>query len=277
MRAPDARLVLALGLSGCASPDLEGLRAWLRVADAMYAPTPLPGPSGGPALLGLDLSRSSVVPGEVNHPLLGSMEASGRGVLMRLADDRGHWIIPSALPDAVAPEAPTFEAEMSFSPDLPPGMHSLEVAAVDEAGRVGELKRLSLRALSATVSTGRFALVLRWDGPADLDLHVETPSGEEIWSGQPVAEGSLDADVHAGCARDGAQTERVVWTDAPSPGKYRARVDVPSLCEATVAYWTLEVLRSGVARERATGVLTAYDVRTDHQRGSGVLALEVEP
>lgn len=77
--------------------------------------------------------------------------------------------------------------------------------------------------------TGEFQATLEWDSPADLDLHVTDPSGEEIYyaNREPAGSGGqLDRDANVGCPTgDPAPVENVFWNegDAP-PGEYTVEV-----------------------------------------------------
>jgi hypothetical protein len=136
---------------------------------------------------------------------------------------------------------------------------------------------------------------LRWDSATDLDLHVITPDGIEVWSrninsyvppapGQPpdppdawMAGGILDFDSNASCVIDGREQENVVWTiDPPPAGRYVVRVDAFSLCGEPAARWVAEARIGGDVVETSSGMATFEDTRGAHDEGAGVLALEVE-
>ena len=76
---------------------------------------------------------------------------------------------------------------------------------------------------------------LNWDAPVDLDLHLETPNGEDIYYGNDVGTsgGTLDLDSNAGCSLDRVDNENITWDadDAPASGPYTVRVDLWSACE----------------------------------------------
>ena len=77
---------------------------------------------------------------------------------------------------------------------------------------------------------------------ADLDLHVDTPAGEEIYFGrrQDRTGGFLDANSNAACAIDNRNTENIGWSKAnqPQDGHYIVRIDYHATCGITapVAY-----------------------------------------
>jgi len=99
---------------------------------------------------------------------------------------------------------------------------------------------------------GALVVSLEWDTEADLDLHVVTPDGVEIWAGNinsyqapppgtPVdpaawqAGGILDLDSNAGCVIDGRQ----IWWDVRPHILYPTleyRIcDIPMRAEETIA------------------------------------------
>ncbi|HYN88710.1 MAG TPA: hypothetical protein VER55_09275, partial [Ardenticatenaceae bacterium] len=76
------------------------------------------------------------------------------------------------------------------------------------------------------LGTGDVQVTLRWDNPADLDLHVVDPAGEEISYGHPVAQsgGQLDVDANIGC-QDDLRVENVFWPSGGAPtGTYQVEV-----------------------------------------------------
>ena len=76
------------------------------------------------------------------------------------------------------------------------------------------------------VGSGELRFSLSWEVRTDLDLHVLTPSGEEVDYQTPIAGGGeLDVDDCAGPCQDpgGTHVENIVFRDAPS-GHYEAWV-----------------------------------------------------
>lgn len=96
--------------------------------------------------------------------------------------------------------------------------------------------------------TGDIAFRLRWDGPADLDLHVRTPLNEEIFYSRPTSSsgGLLDRDCNATpetmCA---APLENIFWPRGRAPhGSYYFSVKLVNVhgAEFPIAY-TVDVLK----------------------------------
>lgn len=89
----------------------------------------------------------------------------------------------------------------------------------------------------------------------DLDLHVETPDGTDIYYGNRTSldGGSLDQDCNAGCALDGKQNENITWTTHnPACGHYIVRVDLWSACSVVGPFnFTVTVNNNGVKTDYA--------------------------
>jgi hypothetical protein len=80
------------------------------------------------------------------------------------------------------------------------------------------------------VGTGALRVTLTWDEPGDLDLHVVTPSGQEVFWGTPLADGAmLDRDDVRGNG-----PENVYWHRAPSSGEYLVCVNPYAIERPTV-------------------------------------------
>ena len=124
---------------------------------------------------------------------------------------------------------------------------------------------------SAGIGGGDIQVTLRWTGPADLDLHVGDPAGEEIYYNHPESEsgGALDHDANAGCngtEDDDNAVENVFWPPRSAPaGGYAAWVVVYDECEGPLD-WHLTVRRNGlvIIDETGTGAssLYSFDVGT---------------
>jgi hypothetical protein len=111
--------------------------------------------------------------------------------------------------------------------------------------------------------TGELAFRLEWTGPADLDLHVRSPLGEEIWfsSKTSASGGALDRDCNATpetmCERP---MENVFWATGGAPsGIYRYSVVIVNLHEATFPVtFKLRILRRGKPLAAHVGALPGF-------------------
>jgi hypothetical protein len=287
--------VAAACAAGCRGlPGDVGLEAELRVAGAQFLSGDLEAaaPGGGPAVVSVFNSLTAVQPGEREKPLSGTLDTSATAAALGLRGDRGYWIAVAGPPSLDAPDQPTFAATLSFSPELPLGDLALVVRAVDAQGRFGAPSLVPLVSAPPPPPTGALVVSLTWDTESDLDLHVITPDGVEVWarninSYQPPLPGTpadanawqsggiLDFDSNAGCVIDGRRQEDVVWqTGAVAPpGTYLVRVDTASLCGTPAARWTVRALLAGTEVAASEGIALPGDTRFSKGPGSGVQAL----
>ena len=293
-------LSLLLGCAaGCGGASADsGLTAYLRLSGAQFVRGELIPQSDAPAPLvtSINLPTTKVAPGVQNLPLSGDV-ANGSSVLVGLAGDTGHWIVPATFADFQMPGEFLFQTKMSLSPDVPAGKQTLVVRGVDSQGTAGPAQKLDLD-VSPAVPTGALVISLAWDTEADLDLHVLAPNVNdpttpiEIWSKTPVglpthalgtpplagadlaaalaAAGKLDFDSNAGCVIDGRRQENVVFAEGPPPGDYTVRVDAFSLCGQLAAQWQVTAaLGDGTPAGAARWEATDADTRGNHNAGAG--------
>ena len=269
-----------------------GVGAALRVAGAQFLGGDLDaaGPGAGPAVVSVFNSLTAVRPGERDKPLTGALAPSATAAAIGMRGNRGFWIVVAGPPALDAPELPTFHASLSLSPDFPAGDLALLVRAVDARGRLGAPAVVPLASMPAHAPDGALVITLAWDTEADLDLHVVTPAGVEVWArninsyqapppGTPSdasawqAGGILDFDSNAGCVIDGRRQENVVWQVPPPAGTYRVRVNTASLCGATAARWSVRARMGGGDITASQGISVPGDARFSKGPGSGVQAM----
>lgn len=286
---------LVSALASCddsTKPD-TGVDAALRVAGGQFLRGDMPAEPSGPPVKTIALSPI-VHPGSVGRTCSGVLDPGATAVALTVEGDPGYWIVPAGIPDVTAAGFPTFATSVAFSAALRPGQRTFVARAVDGAGRFGPAFSKPLDVTAVPRPAGRFVISLTWDTQADLDLHVVDPSGVEIWkrninSYQPPPPGAspeppntphpggiLDFDSNAQCVPDGRRAENVVYADKPPSGHYIARVDTYSLCGAAFAHWRVEGFLDGVSIGAAEGTSTEYDTRFSHDRGAGVLAIELD-
>lgn len=267
-----------------------GLGAEMRVEGGQFSRGDLESiAGGGPAVVSVFNSLTAVQPGEIEKPLTGTLDPSATAVALGLRGDSGYWIVVAGPPGLDAPDQPTFQATLSFSPTLPLGALALVVRAVDAAGRFGAPSVAPLTSAAAPPPSGTLVVSLRWDTEADLDLHVVVPGGVEVWAGNinsyqlpPPGTfqdaswqdgGILDFDSNAGCVIDGRRAENVVWQAPPPAGSYLVRVDTASLCGVPAARWTVDVFENGANVASSQGESLPTDTRFSKGPGSGLDAL----
>lgn len=283
--------LLAVASCDATAPD-EATDARLRVKNGQFFRGSVPAGDGGPRVKSVTVSPR-VHPGQVARKCSGELDPGATSVALSIDGDVGYWIVPAGLPSVVAAGSPTFTAEVSFAVTLPPGRQMFVARAVDGAGHFGAPLARPLDVTTQARPTGRFVIALTWDNAADLDLHVIDPRGVEIWKrninsyeppppdmpeppNTPHPGGILDFDSNASCASDGRRAENVVYADAPPSGHYTVRVDTSSLCGTPTSHWRAEGFVRGVSIGAAEGISTEFDTRFSHDRGAGVLALELD-
>jgi hypothetical protein len=286
-----------------ASPD-PGYDAFVQIPGAQFRPGPFPAATGGPTALSVVPTHPSVIIGRVHERVHGILGQSATAAIIGAQGTDGSWILPAGPPDVDAPGFPTVTAIFGLARDATPGPFSLEVAATDADGNIGDAAELAYVADVEPVPDGELVVALSWDGAPDLDLHVVDPTGSEAWSGSPntwkppppgnpidpnafLTGGILDHDGNAGCHRDGEPSEHVIWAQRmgsmglvdpiiPS-GEYIVRVDTRSLCGDAGASWYVAAYRSGQLLGAARGISTVDDVELQpHGAGAGVTALTFE-
>lgn len=108
------------------------------------------------------------------------------------------------------------------------------------------------------LGTGDVQATLRWNGDADLDLHVIDPEGFEIYydNARSTSGGTLDVDQVPECGNTGNHVENVFWPEGGSiPGTYQAFVvHYPSSCAASASY-ELELKINGEVVASDSGTL----------------------
>lgn len=105
--------------------------------------------------------------------------------------------------------------------------------------------------------TGEVQVSVSWDQPADVDLHVVDPSGEEIYYGNPSSSsgGQLDVDSNSACSIDNKNIENIRWTGSAPAGTYTVRVDYWKSCGVAQTNYVVTV-KNGVVTTTYTGTFT---------------------
>ncbi len=297
MKAPAWQFAAALALAlatacGGGVPADPGADALLRVEGATFVRGAPGGPEGGPTVEAAFLTQTTFRAGFQGKSFSGQLGAGATAVAIALEGDRGYWLLPTGPAQPEAPDSPGFDASLSFAGDVAPGPHALVTRAIDEVGRFGPPARSELTIAPAPAPEGALVISLYWDADSDLDLHVVTPEGVEIYKGnvnswqRPPGSppdpdawrggGMLDADSNAQCRIDGRRAEHVVWLAEPPRGRYAVRVDTFSLCDEAYARWGVEARLRGARLAEARGTSAPTATRFGHGRGAGVLALEFD-
>lgn len=174
----------------------------------------------------------------------------------------GYWVRPVGPEDFTQDGDRTFSFTIDLGRDVPYGLDTIEIVALDGQDRPGPVYASSLCVLP-DYADGDYAVCtegippqhtivsLRWDTAVDLDLKVVTPDGKTVDAKHPTTaidadeDGELDEDVvtgtltrdsNANCDIDGFQLESLVFVDEPPAGTYRVYASLFSACHA--AYTT---------------------------------------
>jgi hypothetical protein len=270
---PLLALALLAGCDDAGVPFTRGAREPVQVEGGQFHAGDLPADTGGPKVTTLNSQANLLFAGQAGKKITGDAEKGATAIAVRLHDvGAGYWTVPVGTPDPQTMGDLTWEADCDFAWDLKPGMYYLDFAAVNEAGAFGPVNNLPLLVQSA-VPEGKVVISLQWDSAADLDLHLVTPSGNELDPKHPVTEppdggagdmpppnvGVLDRDSNASCTQDGFREEDVVFAGAPSPGTYLVRVDMFSACGAPAADFVLTVRVDGAVTQTVKGRLLDID------------------
>lgn len=102
-------------------------------------------------------------------------------------------------------------------PPAPPVTSGDECSADDDCGENAECEA------GTCVGVGVLQVTLTFAVDADYDLHVITPSGEEIYFGNTAAAGGLlDVDQCISGCGPGTHVENIYFNDGAPPGLYQA-------------------------------------------------------
>jgi len=228
-----------------------------------------------PALTQITIRNTQFNAGTAGKAVAGDAAQGSQAVALWLQGvSHGYWLMPVSSPDLNTTSDLTWNALCDFSRDLPTGMQTLLASASGSSGRFGAPKLATLN-ISPFLPTGHIVASLTWGSAADLDIHLQSPSGKElnpkhpntselIDAGDqkgmaPPGSGLLDRDSNAGCVQDGYRTEDVVWQDNPEVGLYAVRVDMFSACGAPAANFTFSLFVDGQKVIEKSGRLLDQD------------------
>jgi hypothetical protein len=289
-----------LVLAGCAGgvSAVDGLDAELRVAGAQFfrgaEPTPDP---AGPTITAPQTTTDEV--GQLNVGVGGALSNDAVAVAFHLEGDIGYWTSAAAAGEITEV---AFSATLSFNPDSlsrDGGTLTLDLNAINGKGVFGPTTTIALVGVPGFPAGANLVVSLDWDTESDLDLHVITPDGTEIWSEKrsvykaptypkvsaPPATiknyyGYLDFDSNRQCAIDGRREENAVWQmqsadGGPNPplGHYQVRVDTWSLCGTPSANYQVTAYLGGQVIGQASGTALPFNERPPHGAGAGLTVL----
>ena len=210
-------------------------------------------PAGGPAAT-VDVQSPAVLGGSVRiivsppTPFQQVTLGAGEGVV-------GHYVV--SLPAPVTSVALIVTVSQSFNFSPIPAMFGLG----GSGGTLGDPTVASINVLR--VGTGEVQISTAWNSPADVDLYVVDPNGEEIYYGHTSAAsgGVLDLDSNAGCGGEDKRNENTTWDFGTAPrGTYTVRLNYYSACSAGQTNWVVTVRTQGSNPVTFTGTFTGPGV-----------------
>lgn len=284
MRRALAIASLGAALASCADGAVDahpGYDEPIRVPSGHFFVGELPIEGSGPAIETIESANGHVVAGQAGKKLAGDVALGASSIALRMAGaGTGYWVVP------VGPEDPTLAGQLTWQlsydvgREAPTGKQALKVAAIGADGAFGPATTVPLL-VDPLLPAGHVVVALSWDSPGDLDLHLVTPEGKDVSAKKPTTaatgtpagahDGVVDRDSNASCAQDGFREEDVVWTDAPSPGRYLVYADLFDACGAATTDFSLVVYVDGEEKRRTAGRLLDRDasggVRADGEGG----------
>jgi hypothetical protein len=234
------------------------------------------------------VANLAVIPGGTLS-FSGNVTDDTASIGVRFADvGTGWWLSLAGEPDIQVPGQLNWGFGASFGKDAPPGKHPLRFVAIDAQGNAGEQYELALcldtlvpddqHVCYPKLKSPETVFSLRWDGDADLDLHVITPGGRDVnpksplvvpidGGSPPQGAARIDRDSLFQCVPDGLRQEDLVFPTAVPGGPWDIYVDLFDACKTQSVRWALTVYdATGNGEDRhleptytAHGVVLAQD------------------
>lgn len=285
-------LVVAAASIGCSkATDDPAYDALMRLSNAQFYRGKPPAATDGPEVTQVIPSPNLIRRGP-NGNVSGSVPRETAAVAVYLEGDVGYWVVTPGLLDPTQLDQLNFGAPSSYAMNLPAGEYTLAAQAADARGHYGPPLERPMKT-EDVMTTDTLLVSLAWDAEADLDLHLVTPDGTEVWANKinsaplPVpgmpgdpngwkSGGILDYDSNANCVIDGRRVENIYWTVTPPSGHYIARVDTWSMCGEAQANWKLAATLGDQNLGIASGYSRDSDAALPHGVGAGVKALEFD-
>jgi len=162
--------------------------------------------------------QSSIITG-MPAKLLVTGDAPFTRIAVSVPGAENYWeiVLPSA--------ALVVQVIATGASSIPNTSFAMEVAVGNESG-YGNAARQDVQAVDLAASD--IAVILRWNAPSDVDLHVTDGKGTKVYFANPSTNegGQLDLDSNPACSIDGVNQEVITWPIAKAPaGEYKVEVD----------------------------------------------------
>ena len=242
---PSDAAVLEFVISVGAGIPVSEVLAAVRIEDAegVLRMEPPPAASGGPELQ--VAGNHSVVSG--GALLVDLLPDAPLDKLLLSIDMQSYYEIDLTAVSAAAPYRLVARVPPALDQDFSALCLSITGIGADGAAGAPACHPLAVE----PVGTGDLEITLTWDSPADLDLHVVDPYGDEIYFAREMVDsgGELDLESGVDCSPDDTMNEHVAWTGGtPPPGVYVIRVHHWSNCGAPETNYVLNVSLDGETR-----------------------------
>lgn len=262
-------------LMGCTGQEADlGFGEPIRVVRGEFVAGELPGEAPLPAeappetvavaprVTLVESVNNLFAPGQTEKTISGRVTEDAVAIGIRFAElGTGYWVVPAGGPEPQIEGERVWRLGFEVAHEVPPGLHALRLAAIDEAGAAGTQTELpvcvtspipdNLNACDPSIEPPAAVLSIAWDNGADVDLGLVDPSGKFVDSkhpttagGEPISpdaatDGVLTNDSHAACARDLERRENVVWQSTPAAGTYLVYVNLFSACAEQAAHFVV--------------------------------------
>jgi hypothetical protein len=155
---------------------------------------------------------------------------------------------------------------INYSRVIPSTNFDLKFQVVEPDSSVSDAASVNVDAMA--VGTGLLQVTVSWASPADIDLHLVEPGGEEIYLDNPESDsgGELDLMSNANCV-DGSRNENIFWASGVPSGQYTIRLATISPCGAASTDYVVTVNIQGRNPQFITGTVSGV---TGGGQGAGV-------
>ncbi len=275
-------VVTAIGWAAACNDGVQadsGIAEPLQVSGGQFFPGPLPGTppestsiEGGVAATGaltvtnVTYQNEMVVTGAGSKSFGGQVTQDAFAVGVRFADiGTGYWVVPVQGIDTQFPGQRDFGFGASFNASDPAGPRQLLFVALDGSGNGGAQYNQPVCIESRVPDNGHACdpakpvpaavFTLRWDTNFDMDLHVITPSGQDVNPKTDTVVGdaglpssttaSIDRDSIGNCVVDGWREEDLVFPQYPQTGYYDVYANPFAACGQAGVRFTFVIYEPG--------------------------------
>lgn len=238
---------------------------------------PAGNPDGEP-IYGLDLNNQALT-GGMNFVTIQTPQVFDK-FLLGVKGETGYWSI-DAQPQAAVDRASinTYIIPLNFGTQYNTNIIII-IIAIDNNGEASQPTEEEVGFVES--KSGDLNINLTFSNAKDIDLHLITPSGREIYFGNRGYEiydeegnfidNGLDHDSNAACSIDNLNNENIfIPSQLIEPGEYTVKVNMWRNCDpSTDTYWSIvarykgEIVRPTSGSNPATGVYEAYCGSGDH-------------